>query len=151
ADRRYDRLAQEAGLADADHARGKMAVLWRQCTIEQRYVLEETDVTDVLGSRGVDALITARLGERVDGGVRISGSKGRIEWLAKLRKNGRKGGRPKKTKRKPSGFDESNPLALALATTPVTTQEKSSAALPAVPQGTIATTQDVERFASACG
>lgn len=30
ADERYDALARAAGLADADHARGKMARLWRQ-------------------------------------------------------------------------------------------------------------------------
>lgn len=119
ADGRYDRLARVAGLADADHARGKMVRLWHQCTIEKRYVLPETDVETVLGVSGVDALVEANLGERVSGGVRIRGTKGRIEWLEKLRKNGSKGGRPKgsktKTKRKPSGFLESNPPAPAPA------------------------------------
>jgi len=114
-DRRYHRLATEAGLADADHARGKMAVLWRQCTIEQRHILPNQDVCDVLGPNGVEALVNARLGDIAEGGVRIRGTKGRIEWLKKLRDNGKKGGRPKKTKSKPSGFQESNPLTLALS------------------------------------
>lgn len=101
-DRRYDRLAKEAGLADADHARGKMAVLWRQCTIEQRHELPVEDVSDVLGPRGVDALIAARLGELVGDQVRICGTEGRIEWLGKLRNNGKYGslgGRPRKPTR----------------------------------------------------
>ena len=121
-DVRYERLARLAGLADADHARGKMARLWRQCTMEKRYVLPIEDVIEVLGERAIAALTESRLGEEVDGGVRIRGTKGRIEWLDKLRKNGRKGGRPKKTKCKPSGSGESNPLALLCsgsATAPV--------------------------------
>jgi hypothetical protein len=111
-DRRYERLAVEAGLADADHARGKMAVLWRQCTLEQTHVLDDHDVISVLGARGVDALITSRLGERVDGGgIRIRGTKGRIEWLKRLRdngKHGKSGGRPRK-KKNPAGLADDNP------------------------------------------
>lgn len=86
-DRRYERLAARAGLADADHARGKMAVLWRQCTIEQRDVLPVDDVIGVLGPNGVDALVFASLGCAVRGGIRIHGTRGRIEWLGKLRNN----------------------------------------------------------------
>jgi uncharacterized phage protein (TIGR02220 family) len=108
-DRRYDRLARAAGLADADHARGKMAVIWRQCTIEQTHILPADDVTDVLGPNGIVALELARLGERVDTGVRICGTRGRIEWLKKLRDNGKfgkKGGRPR---RNPQGLGDGNP------------------------------------------
>jgi hypothetical protein len=118
-DLRYETLAQVAGLADADHARGKMARLWRQCTAERIYHLSETEVCAVLGPRGVDALIESRLGEQTDRGIRIRGTRGRIEWLEKLRKNGKKGGRPKKTRTKPSGFQESNPPAPALVPAPV--------------------------------
>lgn len=125
-DRRYERLAAEAGLTDADHARGKMAVLWRQCTIEHTHILEVSDVVPVLGPRGVEALELSRLGERVDSTrVRIRGTRGRIEWLAKLRKNGAKGGRPKKTKWKPSGSAEPNPPAPAPA--PAQLHERDSA------------------------
>lgn len=127
-DLRFDILASEAGLADADHARGKMIRLWRQCTAENVHTLPEAVVVSVLGSRGVSALIVARLGEKSSHGVRIKGTKGRIEWLANLRKNGAKGGRPKgsntKTKREPSGFQEPNPLALVTATALVTAQDQ---------------------------
>ena len=127
-DLRYETLAKEAGLADADHARGKMARLWRQCTAERIYHLSETEVCAVLGPRGVDALIESRLGEQTDRGIRIRGTRGRIEWLEKLRKNGKKGGRPRKasdeSKRKPSGFRESNPPALVTAPAPVLAQEE---------------------------
>jgi uncharacterized phage protein (TIGR02220 family) len=125
-DLRFEILATEAGLSDSDHARGKMIRLWRQCTAENVHTLPEAVVVSVLGVRGVSALIVARLGEKNSHGVRIKGTKGRIEWLENLRKNGRKGGRPTgsktKTKREPSGFQEPNPLALVTATALVTAQ-----------------------------
>jgi hypothetical protein len=109
-DERYDDLAEHAGLTDADHARGKMARLWRQCTIEQRHTLPRSTVRRILGERGVEALVRARLGDVSDDDhVRIRGTKGRIEWLKKLRDNGkfgRKGGRPRKN---PRGFSPENP------------------------------------------
>ena len=127
-DLRFDILATEAGLADADHARGKMIRLWRQCTAENVHTLPEAVVVSVLGSRGVSALIVARLGEKNSHGVRIKGTKGRIEWLANLRKNGAKGGRPigskTKTRLEPSGFREPNPLALVTAPALVTAQDQ---------------------------
>lgn len=122
-------LARKAGLADADHARGKMARLWRTCTIEQRHILSLEEVELVLGDRGPSALIASRLGEEARGGIRICGTKGRIEWLGKLKENGKKGGRPSKTKRFPSGFEngtksepsgsrDRNPLSPSLAPSP---------------------------------
>jgi hypothetical protein len=117
-DDRFEMLARKAGLADADHARGKMARLWRQCTIEQRHILTVEEIALVLGDSGADALIIARLGVRDDGGIRICGTRGRIEWLEKLKENGKKGGRPKKTKRFPSGSEKSNPLTLTLSPAP---------------------------------
>lgn len=111
-DDRYEDLATIAGLADADHARGKMARLWRQCTLEGSPVLPIAYVVRVLGSRAVDALVGARLGEKLDEtSVRIRGTKGRIEWLQKLRDNGRfgrKGGRPRKPQN-PYGFEKKTP------------------------------------------
>lgn len=125
-DLRYPRLAAECGLADADHAIGKMARLWRQCTAENQYQMDPADVIAVLGPRGVEALVASRLGEVVAGGkVRIRGTRGRIEWLETLRENGRKGGRPRtarvtnaETKRKPSGSVDLNPLAPVLVLAP---------------------------------
>jgi hypothetical protein len=130
-DRRYDRLARECGLADADHARGKMSVLWRQCTLEHRHVLPVEDVEAVLGASAINALIAARLGERHPQGIRIRGTKGRIEWLKKLRDNGRfghLGGRPKKThkgsKNNPQGYQSETPPAPAPAPAPAKKEEE---------------------------
>lgn len=99
-DIRYSRLAKAAGFVDARHARGVMLELWHQCLIEQTYVLSFDDVNHVIGCNGVAALVASNLGEIVGEGVRIKGTKGRIEWLDKLRKNkkfGKLGGRPSKT------------------------------------------------------
>jgi hypothetical protein len=153
-DDRFEMLARKAGLADADHARGKMARLWRTCTIEQRHILSTEEVEIVLGDRGPSALIASRLGEEARGGIRICGTKGRIEWLGKLKENGKKGGRPAKTKRfpsgfenetksEPSGFQDRNPLSpspsLAPVLSPAPAQEnperEPSPSAPAAPQG----------------
>lgn len=116
-DIRYQRLAAECGLADSDHALGKMARLWRQCTAENSYHLDPADVIAVLGPRAVDGLAVARLGSLEGEKIRIRGTRGRIEWLETLRENGRKGGRPK---REPSGSLDLNPLAPSPALDPVT-------------------------------
>lgn len=128
-DARYEELAEYAGLADADHARGKMARLWRQCTQETQYALQPETIARVLGPGGVDALIKSRLGQRMDDGtVRIKGTKGRIEWLKKLRSNGKfgkKGGRPKKNPDGyPHGFRDKTPLATATALVPALVQDQ---------------------------
>lgn len=121
---KYERLAEFAGLADADHARGKMAKLWRQCTLEQRYILPEGDVVRVLGPNGPRALEDAGLGEVLAEGVRIRGTRGRIEWLKRLRTNGKKGGRPRKPKGSPSGLSAEKPGANPPAPAPVPVKEK---------------------------
>lgn len=94
-DERFVALARMAGLADADHARGKMLRLWRQCTDRNVAILPLEIIDSVLGPNGGDALVKSFLGERADGGIRICGTSGRIEWLENLRKNGKKGGKAK--------------------------------------------------------
>ena len=126
-DERYGVLAALCGLADPDHARGKMARLWRQCTAQRTYVLPIDLVCSVLGENGAEGIVKAALGEAVDGGIRIRGTKGRIEWLAKLRNNARKGGKAKSAKRHNAGKQEaakSVPPACppAPAPAPVTSQ-----------------------------
>ena len=136
-DARYDELAAYAGLADADHARSKMEHLWRQCTLEHSYVLSAFIVNKFLGANGIAALVKSRLGERVgDDKVRIKGTKGRIEWLRKLRKNkkfgklgaehGKRGGRPRKNPL--VGVSQNPPPAPAPAPTsaPAPTKEEES-------------------------
>jgi hypothetical protein len=142
-DARYAELAEYAGLADADHARGKMAQLWRQCTLERCYSVSAFLVRQYLGSDGVNAIVRARLGEQLPNEmVRIRGTKGRIEWLEKLRKNGRKGGRPAKYSKKPSGYpvgspsgySELNPPAPAPAPAPANPPSEGKSASPAAPR-----------------
>lgn len=99
-DIRFHLLAKQAGLADADHALGKMLRLWRACTNRQSYVLSEAVVACVVDP---DALVAAELGERVEGGIRIRGTKGRIEWLGERRKASRKGGLANRAKWVPQG------------------------------------------------
>ena len=69
-DPRFQMLAGCAGLADADHARGKMLHLWAYCVDRGSYILPDDIVASVVP---VAALVTSALAEKVDGGVRIKG------------------------------------------------------------------------------
>lgn len=125
-DVRFDLLAAEMGWQDADFARGKMLRVWFQCASQSRKTLTRREVELVLGANGADAIVRADLaqwdGENGDE-LYIRGTSGRIEWLEKLKKNGKMGGRPRKTngktKRfspgKPDGSTPENPLAPAPA------------------------------------
>ena len=69
---------------------GTMAKLWRQCTAMDAYELPAAMVAVYVDPEFV---VAAMLGERTDNGmIRIRGTRGRIEWLAKKRKASRKGG-----------------------------------------------------------
>jgi hypothetical protein len=137
-DERYADLAGYTGLADADHARGKMERLWRQCTQEARYSLPVETITRHLGPNGVDAIVRARLGEVLaDGSVRIRGTRGRIEWLKKLRANGKFGKRGGRPKRNPHGFGEGyeNKTPPAPAPAPAPAQDPEPEKPPLPPRG----------------
>jgi hypothetical protein len=71
-----------------------MLPIWNHCTDRGVYVLTEKTIDALLGHRGAAAeLVYADLGEIVDGGIRIKGAQGRIEWLTKCRDNAVKAGR----------------------------------------------------------
>ena len=143
-DYRFDVLAQLLGLPDADCARGKMLTIWRYCTQTQRHVIPVAYAVHVLGIPGPSALINSKLGVKHPQGIRVKGTKGRIEWLAKLRaaghlgaKHGKKGGRPKKTPtgvitnriEKPLGGLHQKPLP-APAPAPVQDQDQTPPIVP---------------------
>jgi hypothetical protein len=64
-DERFTVLAHVCGLADADHARGKILRLWDLCAATQHYTLSQLHIRAVLGERGVEGLLAAELGELV--------------------------------------------------------------------------------------
>jgi uncharacterized phage protein (TIGR02220 family) len=152
-DDRYEVLAQLAGLADPDHARGKMIRLWRTCTLRQSHVLPETLVRVVVDPQ---AVIDAELAERVDGAnIRIRGTVSRIEWYGDLRESRvragkaraqgaqREGGRFTSTTSTSPADDQHPPAAVQHATStrpaptsaPTTTTAPSSAPAPAEEPG----------------
>ena len=95
-DIRFRRLARFLGLADSDHARGKLEHAWWLCLDRQTYTLPPGLVAEVMGFDDVDrvvkALIDAELAELTPEGLRLRGTEGRIEWLGLLRRKSRKGG-----------------------------------------------------------
>jgi hypothetical protein len=94
ADSRFDCLAQLAGLADADHARGKMARLWSMCTELQTDRPPLAIIRGCLGPAGEHHLVESELGEQVaDGLVRVRGCEGAIEWFGELRSQQQRAGK----------------------------------------------------------
>lgn len=113
-DIRFELLAHELGLADADHARGKLGRLWLECTETQSYTVSLAVIARVLGPAGVDALITAELGQLTsqhertpfascaprepiaprgpEPVMRLRGTLNRIEWYGRNRSSSRAGG-----------------------------------------------------------
>jgi hypothetical protein len=90
-DARIETLGQIAGY-NRYEALGRMAHLWRWCTDRATYVVSEAVVRGCLGPQGVEALLESDLGERVEGGIRVRGTVGRVEWLDVKRKAGQAGG-----------------------------------------------------------
>lgn len=84
-DPRFEYLAALCGLADADHARGKMARLWSVCTALESDTPPLSRIIVCLGPRGPEALIETDLGERAEGGlVRVKGCE-LHDWYKKQR------------------------------------------------------------------
>ena len=132
-DSRYEILAQIAGLADADHARGRMIRVWNECQERETYTLRAETLDSIFHVEASgELLIRSALARRVRPGLfYVCGSRGRIEWLKKRREEGRKGGfkggRPKKPigvsdGKTPGGIRGETPPAPAPAPAPAQTQ-----------------------------
>jgi len=82
-DPRITMVGELAGY-NAFEALGRMTHLWRWCTQRRTYTVTESTVRVMLGPHGVEALLGAELGERTPDGIRVCGTKGRIEWAEEL-------------------------------------------------------------------
>jgi uncharacterized phage protein (TIGR02220 family) len=106
-DARFTLLAQQVGI-DRDAAVAKVARLWSECTSQQSYHLTAKIIDAVSGLQNFHvALIESDLGRDEKGVIYVCGTRGRIEWLKKLRKSSKKGGASNRAKwlakRKPNG------------------------------------------------
>lgn len=97
---KFARLAQLLGLADADHARGKVEHLWMACTTRGEPDLPLWLVEKHLGAGGAGALVEAELGSwgagRGDSDTRrvtIAGAEKRCLWMRRDREQSSKGGK----------------------------------------------------------
>src|SRR5262245_30037125 len=125
-DPRFGVLARLMGTGDRDTALGRMVRVWNECAERETQVLSHAVLEDIFGHPdAANWIVTAELGSLNYRGVskrtksnyiRIKGTAGRIEWLAKRRQEGRlggrKGGRPPKT---PRGLPPETPPAPAPA------------------------------------
>jgi hypothetical protein len=94
-DPRFAILGKRLGTTRFD-ALGRMGEVWAYCAEHKAYVVPAHIIDVVAEFDGFAELICSPevdLAEPSEGGVRIRGTKGRIEWLEKLRKNAKKGGR----------------------------------------------------------
>lgn len=88
-DLRFATLARILGLADADHALIKVARLWSWQTEHFKaesptYVIDRDTIESVLGDRGPEALVRAKLATETPDGWRMHGTEGSIEWCNEL-------------------------------------------------------------------
>ena len=98
-DPRFARLGKLLG-SNADEALGKMIRVWSYCTTINAHSLPPEDVDALVAREGFSGLaLEVGLAEaQENGAIRICGTKGRIEWLAKLRRNSEKGGNATRAK-----------------------------------------------------
>lgn len=99
-DERFARLASLLGLADLDHARGKVEHLWMACTLRGETELPQWLVEQHLGPDGAAALVESELARwsrgRGDSKTRtlyIRGALGRTEWYQRKQEQSSKGGK----------------------------------------------------------
>lgn len=132
-DPRFAVLGKLLGTSKFD-ALGRMISIWEYCTQNQLVTLSEEQINVLAENENYSQLLLDEkvgLAEKSKKGIRIKGLKGRIEWLANLRKNGEKGGRPRITRPKPDGNQMqtrpepgSNPLTLTTSLTLTTTKKE---------------------------
>lgn len=102
-DTRFARLGKALGI-DPDLARMKCVRVYHECQHRETHVLTELEIETSAGFLGfAKAMLDAELAEQFEGEkYYVKGTRGRIEWLksarANARNNGRKGGRPSKTR-----------------------------------------------------
>lgn len=93
-DPRFKFLAKRLGVSLFD-AVGRMAFVWSYCTEHETYFITPEAIDIIAEFENFSEVICEQnigLGEKTSKGIRIRGTRGRIEWLAKLRKNSIKGG-----------------------------------------------------------
>lgn len=131
-DGRFGRLAELLGLADADHARGKVEHLWMACTTRGETDLPQWLVERHLGERGPEALVEAELARwgrgRGDSKTRrmyICGSKKRCLWMRNNQEQAPKGGesRARDAERSSGRFDKGSINAPSIGSEPTSVAE----------------------------
>lgn len=100
-DSRYAKLARLCGLSDPRFALILCGAVWSYCTDKKTYIVDGPTINTIALIDGfADHMVTALLAEKQKKGTyRIKGSKGRIEWLEKLKENAAKGGKQKAANR----------------------------------------------------
>lgn len=90
---------------DPDLARFKMIRVWRYCTRIGSHLLEQKYFNALFGHDNASrfALESGLCIKDKSGKIYVKGTKGRIEWLAKLKENAKKGGKSKALKSKANG------------------------------------------------
>jgi hypothetical protein len=128
-DPRFILLGKKLGTSRFD-ALARMGELWAYCTEKQTYFLSPEIIDALTEFTGFFQLLLdpeIGLAESADKGIRIKGTKGRIEWLVKLRKQSKKGGEKTKAlwqakrlaKQGPTPTPEPEPKQGALSLAPV--------------------------------
>lgn len=133
-DPRFSLLGKLAGHPPAlqhDFGLSRLIRIWNECQERESYELPPEIVSVIIGHEdGASWVVQVGLGElSLDGLIRIRGTKGRVEWLAARRAEGRsggkRGGRPPKLK-KPHNLVRLTHRGSRTETPPAPTPDSSS-------------------------
>jgi hypothetical protein len=113
-------------------ALGRCCHIWEECTQRNSHILPEEVVNLIVDS---NALVKAGLGAKTKRGIRIRGTKGRIEWLAKLRKNSEKGGEATRKRAEARRLANRQGQKASPTTTTTTTLKAKNQNPPSPPKG----------------
>jgi pyruvate/2-oxoglutarate dehydrogenase complex dihydrolipoamide acyltransferase (E2) component len=139
-DPRFARFAQLLGLADADHARGRMLHVWSECTRRGEFEIPQWLVEQLLGAAGPQALIDSELarwgagrGDSKTRRMRIAGAEKRCMWLQRNQEQAAKAGKARAAgaQRVDGRFAPADPSAPAPAPAPAPAQDQT----PKAPKG----------------
>jgi hypothetical protein len=120
-DARFLRLARLMGGADRDLALGRMVRVWNECIERETYDLPTWVIVEIFNDENAPVwVVEAGLAEVSNSeNVRVRGTEGRIEWLAKkratARKNGTYGGRPAEPMKNQHRLQDKTPPAPVIA------------------------------------
>ena len=113
-DLRFKKLGTKVGLSTYEVI-SRFAEVWLHCTLFETYYVSQEDFEAIIPVPGFfQAAIDVNLLRKVRAQIYVSGTRGKIEWYAALKRNSRKGGEATRKKFKRKQIDKVGPDGLPI-------------------------------------